>query len=151
MFADARAGLLFAGDHVLPHITPSIGFEADPAASPLRDYLDSLALVRALPDLRLLPAHGPVTESVHARVDELLRHHAVRLDQMASAVATGATTVYETARLVGWTRRLRTLTDLDPFNQLLAVLETAAHLELLVAQGRLRAHEDGGVVRYALA
>ena len=26
-FLDAAAGLLFAGDHVLPHITPSIGFE----------------------------------------------------------------------------------------------------------------------------
>jgi glyoxylase-like metal-dependent hydrolase (beta-lactamase superfamily II) len=151
VFTDTEAGLLFAGDHVLPHITPSIGFEADPAPSPLRDYLDSLALVRALPDLRLLPAHGPVAGSVHARVDELLRHHAVRLDQMAAAVAAGAGTVYETAQQVGWTRRLRTLTDLDPFNQLLAVLETAAHLELLVAQGRLAARAEGEVVRYVLA
>ena len=35
-----QRGLLFAGDHVLPHITPSIGFElAEPAALPLADYL----------------------------------------------------------------------------------------------------------------
>ena len=27
VFADLGHGLLFAGDHVLPHITPSIGFE----------------------------------------------------------------------------------------------------------------------------
>jgi glyoxylase-like metal-dependent hydrolase (beta-lactamase superfamily II) len=150
VFADTEAGLLFAGDHVLPHITPSIGFEADTAPLALRDYLDSLALVRTLPDLRLLPAHGPVTPSVHMRVDELLRHHAVRLDQMQAAVASGATTVYETAGRLGWTRRLRTLTDLDPFNQLLAVTETAAHLDLLVAQGRLAATEVDGVVRYVL-
>jgi glyoxylase-like metal-dependent hydrolase (beta-lactamase superfamily II) len=32
VFADDDARLLFAGDHVLPHITPSIGFE--PAARP---------------------------------------------------------------------------------------------------------------------
>jgi glyoxylase-like metal-dependent hydrolase (beta-lactamase superfamily II) len=37
VFADHAAGLLFAGDHVLPRITPSIGFEPVPAAQPLRD------------------------------------------------------------------------------------------------------------------
>jgi glyoxylase-like metal-dependent hydrolase (beta-lactamase superfamily II) len=55
---------MFAGDHVLPHITPSIGFEQQPAELPLGAYLDSLKLVRGLPDRRLLPAHGPVTPSV---------------------------------------------------------------------------------------
>src|SRR5689334_9487369 len=45
VFRDAEAGLLFAGDHVLPHITPSIGFEAAPAELPLRAFLDSLKLV----------------------------------------------------------------------------------------------------------
>ena len=33
------AGALFAGDHVLPHITPSIGVELIRPHSPLRDYL----------------------------------------------------------------------------------------------------------------
>jgi glyoxylase-like metal-dependent hydrolase (beta-lactamase superfamily II) len=61
VFADLEAGLLFAGDHVLPTITPSVGFEAANESEPLRDYLDSLVRVRALPDLRLLPAHGSVT------------------------------------------------------------------------------------------
>ena len=65
VFVDAAAELLFAGDHVLPHITPSIGFEAVPGPLPLGDYMDSLRLVRELPDRRLLPAHGPVSPSVH--------------------------------------------------------------------------------------
>ena len=79
VFHDVAANALFAGDHVLPHITPSIGFELVQAESPLRDYLNSLRLVRALPDARLLPAHGPMTLSTHARVDELLDHHEERL------------------------------------------------------------------------
>ena len=33
---------LFAGDHVLPHITPSIGVELVRPESPLRNYLASL-------------------------------------------------------------------------------------------------------------
>ena len=63
VFADTGSGLLFAGDHVLPHITPSIGFEPVLARQALGDYLASLRLVLAMPDLRLLPAHGPVTPS----------------------------------------------------------------------------------------
>ncbi|MDR0345619.1 MAG: MBL fold metallo-hydrolase [Nocardiopsaceae bacterium] len=151
VFADLAAGLLFAGDHVLPHITPSIGFEPVESRQPLANYLGSLRLMQALPDLRLLPAHGPVAASVHARVDELLAHHAGRLDRSAAAVGGGPATAYQVATRLRWTRRERTLDDLDPFNQMLAVTETRAHLELLVAQGRLAAQQDGEVTYYAPA
>jgi glyoxylase-like metal-dependent hydrolase (beta-lactamase superfamily II) len=147
VFIDRDAQLMFAGDHVLPHITPSIGFEAVAAALPLGDYLDSLRLVRSLPDQRLLPAHGPVGPSVHARVDELLHHHAERLDHACGAVRDGLT-AYAVAGRLTWTRRERPFADLDLFNQMLAVAETAAHLDLLVAQGRLKATDADGVRRY---
>ncbi len=149
VFADLEGGLLFAGDHVLPHITPSIGFEVAPAPSPLGSYLESLKLVRQMPDLRLLPAHGPVTESVHARVDELLEHHAGRLDACQAAVAAGSGTAYETARALTWTRHERRFDDMDPFNQMLATTETLAHLEVLVAQSRVRGGVQDGVSTYA--
>jgi len=150
VFTDEAGGLLFAGDHVLPHITPSIGFEPVAAARhPLRSYLRSLRLVRGLPDMRLLPAHGPVTASAHARIDELLDHHRDRLDRCAQAVAEGAATAYEVARALRWTRRGRRLGELDPFNQMLAVIETRAHLELLAAAGRLSRSVSDGVTSYA--
>jgi glyoxylase-like metal-dependent hydrolase (beta-lactamase superfamily II) len=149
-YLDAAAGLLFAGDHVLPHITPSIGFEPALASLPLGDYLQSLRLVRELPDTMLLPAHGPVTGSVHARVDALLAHHAERLDATERAVAGGADTAYEAARVLRWTRRERHLDDLDPFNQMLAILETAAHLDLLLMMARVRAAISDGVTRYQM-
>lgn len=137
VFADDANGVLFAGDHVLPHITPSIALEPVDATLPLDDYLTSLAALRSQPDRWLLPAHGPVTDSVHARVDALLAHHDERLDATAAAVASGTSTAYETARALRWTRRLRSFADLDQFNQMLAVSETLAHLDLLVARGRL--------------
>jgi glyoxylase-like metal-dependent hydrolase (beta-lactamase superfamily II) len=149
VFTDQRNGLLFAGDHVLPHITPSIGFEPVSARLPLGDFLESLRVVRALPDMGLLPAHGPVTASAHTRIDELLAHHAGRLSQCAEAVAAGAGTGYQVACALRWTRRGRHLEELDPFNQMLAVTETRAHLELLVAQGRLTVSWDGEVAVYA--
>jgi glyoxylase-like metal-dependent hydrolase (beta-lactamase superfamily II) len=148
VFTDAVSGLLFAGDHVLPHITPSIGFEPVARENPLRDFLQSLRLVRSLPDMTLLPAHGPVTGSAHTRIDELLAHHDTRLADCAAAVRAGHATAAEAARSLRWTRRDRDLTELDPFNQMLAVIETRAHLELLTAQGRLTRRWEEGVALY---
>jgi hypothetical protein len=91
---------------------------------------------------------GSAGGSVHARIDELLAHHAARLDAVAAAVRSRAVTAAETARLLTWTRCNGTLDELDPFNQMLAVLETAAHLDLLVTQSRLRATADGDVTKY---
>lgn len=152
VFYDEGAGALFAGDHVLPHITPSIGFEFPPAELPLRDYLESLQLVRSLPDATLLPAHGPVAPSVHARVDELLDHHEQRLTESAKAVEQGADTAAEAARVLRWTRRLRHFDELDRLNQMLAVTETMAHLDVLVLRGWLTVSVDpDGIAHYAVA
>lgn len=151
VFVDEQAQVMFAGDHVLPHITPSIGFQPEPAKLPLGDYLDSLHLVRSYPDLRLLPAHGPVTASTHARVDELLAHHEERLAETLTAVRDGAGTAYEAARRLGWTRRHRRFDDLDLFNQTLATGETAAHLDVLVLRGELSSSTVDGVAEYALS
>lgn len=148
-FIDRDAGAVFAGDHVLPHITPSIAFEPAPPELPLRNYLESLRRVRELPDMRLLPAHGPVTGSVHARVDELLAHHDGRLEAAAGTVEAGSATSSQAAQLLTWPRRDRAFASLDTFNQMLAVFETQVHLDLLAAQGRLRRSADNGVTRYA--
>jgi glyoxylase-like metal-dependent hydrolase (beta-lactamase superfamily II) len=149
VYLDVKAGALFSGDHVLPHITPSIGFEAVISKSPLRDYLASLNLVRSMPDAKLLPAHGPVRDSVHLRVDELLDHHEVRLEQTLHAVTSGADTARRVAGLLVWTRRSKSLSELDLFNQMLAVLETHAHLEVLVERELVRTEDLIGIQHYS--
>jgi glyoxylase-like metal-dependent hydrolase (beta-lactamase superfamily II) len=132
---------------VLPTITPSIGFEPVPVEQPLRDFLGSLTKVRGLPDLRLLPAHGPVAPSSHARIDELLAHHEHRLALCLDAITGRPRTAYDVAGVLPWTRHERMLAELDVFNAALASMETKAHLELLVARGRAtREVTDGGVV-----
>ena len=137
VFHDDAAGLLFAGDHILPHITPSIGFQPVITRVALDQYLGSLRLMLTLPDARLLPAHGPVQDSTHARVRQLLEHHETRLAQTLEAASGGPVTAFEAAGALPWTRRQRKLTELDTMNQLLATGETAAHLEVLVIRGQL--------------
>lgn len=149
VFADARAELLFAGDHVLPTITPSIGFEPAAVVSPLGDFMASLTKVRALPDLQLLPAHGPVAPSSHARIDELLAHHEQRLAQCLASLRAGRANAFEVAGDLGWTRHERSFDSLDVFNAGLAALETKAHLEVLVARGQARRAEVDGAVRFS--
>lgn len=135
VFADLAADLLFAGDHVLPTITPSLGFVHPPPDDPLGHFMTSLRKVRQLPDLSVLPAHGPVVPSSHDRVDELLTHHDRRLTQTLQ-VLDGEQTAAEVAHRISWTRRERRFTELSTFDRVVATLETKAHLDVLVAQGR---------------
>ncbi len=150
VFADQAERLLFAGDHVLPTITPSIGFTFPPTPLPLGDFLASLTKVRGLPDLRILPAHGPVAPSSHTRVDELLAFHEKRLAHSLAALAAGPLNSAQVAGHLGWTRHEHQYADLDIFSRGLAAMETKAHLELLVARGEATRSEDSdGVVTFA--
>jgi len=148
VFADEADDIMFCGDHVLPRITPSIGLEPDPKVSPLADFLSSLELIRKRPDARMLPAHGAVGMRVHERVDELIAHHAKRLDATLAALVEGRSTAYAVAAVLTWTRRERTLSELDPFNEMLATLETMAHLEVLVERGIAAMTLQDGVAHY---
>jgi glyoxylase-like metal-dependent hydrolase (beta-lactamase superfamily II) len=148
VFRDAIAGLLFTGDHVLSQITPSVGFEAFWRPSALTDYLGSLQALLELPDHALLPAHGPVTDSVHRRVREILAHHRDRLEQTMAAVVDGAGSAAEVARRLAWTRHERAFTTLTPFDRVLAINETGAHLDALVHRGELARHESESACRY---
>ncbi|WP_345679080.1 MBL fold metallo-hydrolase [Yinghuangia aomiensis] len=151
VFRDAAAGLLFAGDHVLPHIVPALDAEPLCTAVPLRDFLASLELVRGMSDTLLLPAHGPVVESTHRRVDELLDYHGRRLDAAIAHVRAGRRTAFAVAAATPWARRGRSLGELAPVVQALAVRETAAQLALLADRGVLRRYDADGVDEYEFA
>jgi glyoxylase-like metal-dependent hydrolase (beta-lactamase superfamily II) len=149
MFIDRRNGLLFAGDHVLPHITPSLGFEPFTDGRALEGFLQSLAATRELPVTKVLPGHGPVFEDLAGRVDELIAHHRVRLAACVEILAQlGPDSALEVARRLRWTRQERAFGDLDALNRMLAVTETVTHLELLAERGRL-SRRAGETIRYA--
>jgi glyoxylase-like metal-dependent hydrolase (beta-lactamase superfamily II) len=134
---DSDAGVLFSGDHILPHITPSLGLERAPELTPLRSYLDSLRLIREQPDLLLLPAHGSVSPSTHVRIDELVHNHEQRLALIADLVRTGHATAFDVASRMQWTRRRSALIDMGVEHQMTAVLEVQAHLDILSEVGEV--------------
>ena len=131
------AGVTFTGDHLLPRITPSLGFERTPESSPLTSYLDSLRASAKAPSRRMLPAHGVLTALTDVRAKELLTHHGERLTEIHTAVAAGASTAAEIAEGMVWTSRRRALHELSPIHAMTAILEVRAHLVHLARKGRL--------------
>jgi glyoxylase-like metal-dependent hydrolase (beta-lactamase superfamily II) len=151
VFHDAWRRLLFTGDHVLPTITPSIGFELGEWDLPLKHYLASLELLLHRADGMLLPAHGRPTASVHERVRALVEHHRARFDNVLAALASAGATVVarEIAERLRWTRREVHFAELDDFNRMIAICETLAHLDVLVDRGDVTSVMVGEVERFA--
>lgn len=136
----ASRGLMISGDQVLPRITPHIGvYPNEPEANPLRDYIDSLDNYRHLPaDTLVLPAHGLPFRGLHKRLDYLAHHHDTRLIQLVELLA-------EPKRVMS-TFRVLFGRQLNPFEIFLACGEALAHLNLLIADGRVvRRLDENGV------
>jgi glyoxylase-like metal-dependent hydrolase (beta-lactamase superfamily II) len=66
----------------------------------LADYLDSLARLRFLADVAVLPGHGPVLPDARSAADDYLAHRAERLRQVEAALAAGARTPREVVEVV---------------------------------------------------
>jgi glyoxylase-like metal-dependent hydrolase (beta-lactamase superfamily II) len=136
---DPAAGVLLAGDHVLPTITPHIsgmGSSPDPLASFFYS-LDRVAEIRGVE--RVLPAHGHPFSDLVARTRAIKRHHEQRLE-----------------RVVAISRELGPATVVDFSHQLfqprswgiMAESETFAHLEHLRIAGQAERREaaDGQMI-----
>jgi glyoxylase-like metal-dependent hydrolase (beta-lactamase superfamily II) len=134
-----KEGLLVAGDHLLPRISPAIGLWPDSSPDPLGDYLDALA---ALPEAHIaFPGHGDPIDDPRGRATELIAHHRERLDALAAALTDDPQSAYELSfPLFG--------PDLTPPGRRFAVTETASHLERLVRQDRAEREEDDGLIAY---
>ena len=147
---DEEKKRLFAGDHILFHITPNIcRWPSMPDA--LGSYLASLDAIRDLEVRELYPAHRAETGALAPRVDELKAHHARRIENAWQAVrsAPGAT-AYEIAGRMAWSIRSRSWSDFPLTQKFFAVGETLAHLDYLTLRGRVRQWEEGSTVRYAV-
>lgn len=128
----AEAEVLISGDQVLPRISPIVGvWPQQPDDDPLRDFLASLDILKRLPaDTLVLPSHGLPFLGLHARCDDLVRHHESRLTQVLEATTTPVTAL-DLARVLF--RR-----EMDPSQLGFALGETLAHANCLVERGELR-------------
>jgi glyoxylase-like metal-dependent hydrolase (beta-lactamase superfamily II) len=85
---DDEAGLMIAGDQVLPRITSNVSLSlSEPEADPLGDWLASIEKLKGLPEgLLVLPSHGEPFTGLHARLDALAHGHRDRLDALHAKI-----------------------------------------------------------------
>ena len=134
-FFDERSRLFFSGDHVLPRITPNVSLLDEDGVDPLGDFLRSLAkLVDYNPD-EVLPAHEHRFVGLTERVAELAEHHEERFDHIEQIITAGASTAWEIASRMHWSRPWERITG---FMRRMALFEALAHLRALEVRGRLQ-------------
>jgi len=143
----AEAGVLIAGDQILPRISPNISVQAhEPDGDPLARYLASLDKLRRalLPDILVLPSHNLPFRGVHTRIDELAAHHHARCAEVILACERPLSA----AELMPVLFKRR----LDRHQTGFALGEALAHLHYLEGQREIaRASGDDGVDRFLRA
>ncbi|HVT68436.1 MAG TPA: MBL fold metallo-hydrolase [Trebonia sp.] len=144
-FFDERAQRLFAGDHILPRITPNISVHQSGRPNPLAQYLESLAKVRDLPADEIMPAHEWRFRGLAQRADDIAAHHEHRLAELLAAIAASPdATSWDLAGKLTWSR------SWDQYSgrmRISAVTETAAHVLELLRRG-LISSSGGDVPTY---
>ena len=152
-------GMLFAGDHVLPEITPHPTTKVEYAdevkarlpvelqdsgdSYGLDTYLKSLKAITGLgADVGLLPAHrlfnrGRFNLQTVERAGEVIQHHARRLGRIIDKIGFHPVSLEEVTRGIFEHRRL------IGGNFYMAVSEVVAHIELLQGVGDVDVDGDG--------
>jgi len=127
---DRQDELLFAGDTLLPELSPNIGLHPQSTPDPLHEYLEGLRRLAAYDPTLILPSHGRPFTGAPARVKVLEAHHARRLEQVVGIVGRGKETGWEVA-LELWGPRKQF------YEKRLALQEALAHLQALAVEGRV--------------
>ena len=136
-------GLLFSGDQLLPNITPTPGIQMRPLPGggwerfrSLPAYVDSLRRLSTTDVERCFPGHGGEILNPLELVAENLRGIEERSARVLEAVqAEPEATVYAVSRAI-YPKALE-----RRFWQIVATVQ--GHLDLLTAEGTIRAGEDG--------
>ena len=138
---DPEHQLLFAGDHILPDLSPNIGLHPQSTPDPLHEYMDGLVRMAALEPKTVLPAHGRPFADIKGRVESLISHHRRRLDQIVQIVGDQEKS--------GWRVALDLWGPRDNlYEKRLALQEALAHLQALAVDRRVTKTATPGSVRW---
>jgi glyoxylase-like metal-dependent hydrolase (beta-lactamase superfamily II) len=140
--------LLFAGDHILPKITPNISYHVQSGDNPLGDFLYALQKVQNLPVTKVLPAHEHVFHDLRGRIEEIRKHHDRRIEEIRHSIQEKPRVAYEIASEITWDLPDLTWQQFPPLHKRSAVNETVAHLEFMRWEGTVTRTDQDGLFLY---
>ena len=146
---DQDKNILLAGDHILIDITPNIQCWSD-TANPLKDYLASLDKVYQLQIDLVLPGHRRLIDNPRARIEELKKHHAHRLDEVLSILKEGPMNAFQTASQMTWDIDCEDWDQFPVAQKWFALGEAIAHLRYLEEEGKIVRMTVNNITAFAL-
>ncbi len=135
---EPKRKFFFSGDHILPDIFPHVGLHPQSGENPLGDFFNSLEALAKLEVNFIFPGHGSVFSGFKLRLGELFRHHEQRQLVITRVIENDMKTAYQIATEIPWmpSGEAVSFEKLSVFDKRLAVMETLAHLKLLVIEDK---------------
>jgi glyoxylase-like metal-dependent hydrolase (beta-lactamase superfamily II) len=131
-FHEERTGTLISGDNIVGLGSVLI----EPGEGNMRDYLDSLRRMGALPNLSVIfGGHGPAIANPYTKLDQYISHRLEREQNILQAVGEGAAAPPDIVA--------RVYTDVSPKAHAMAERAVLAHLEKLVEDGLVHKSSEG--------
>lgn len=132
--------ILLAGDTVLKSISPNPVLNADPIDPKRRfpslgEYLVSLARIRSLAPTLIKTSHGDDVTDYEEHFHRSIRQIQDRQTKVISLIPKQGITAWEMSKLL--------FPKVDNLNRFLATSEASAHLDLAVAEEKLRMERQG--------
>jgi glyoxylase-like metal-dependent hydrolase (beta-lactamase superfamily II) len=149
-FYEPKRKMLFTGDMLLPEISTNISYNPQSGENPLGDFMNSLNRLKEMEVNFVFPSHGPVFSGTRPRVENLLYHHKTRIEEIISVARDNLMTAYQIAAKMTWYPDSKPLKydELQLWDKRLALMETLAHLQYLVHEGRAKKMEENGLINY---
>ena len=141
--------ILLAGDHILGDITPNIQCWSD-KANPLKHYLASLEKVEKLQINLVLPGHRNLIDNPAARIGELKKHHARRLNEVLTILKKGPMSAFQIASQMTWDIVCDSWDQFPVAQKWFATGEAISHLRYLEEAGRIVRKTAGKTTKFAL-
>ena len=129
--------IFISGDHILSDITPNISLFSNDE-NPLKEYLISLDKVYNF-DVRLvLPGHRAPFTNFRERIEELKRHHEVRVNEVLSILEKDNKDAFHVASQMTWDMSYESWELFPLLQKWFATGEAIAHLKYLEEEGKIR-------------
>jgi len=141
--------ILVAGDHILIDITPNIQCWSD-TDNHLKHYLASLDKVDKLQVDLVLPGHRRLIDNHRARIEELKKHHALRLDEVLAILTNGAMSAFEVASHMSWDIDCERWDQFPVAQKWFATGEALAHLRYLEEEAKVVRKRAAETIKFTL-
>ncbi len=144
---DPEQKLFFSGDFLLPHITPNPLMEPDqekpgsrlPA---LKQYLSGLEVMEKMNVAMVFPGHGGAFNDYGRVIDVARQHHQEQFERIKANLQAGELNAYQLCMAI--------YPGLRKFGIALGLSEIVAHLDFMVANGKINYSKKQGINYYSV-